>query len=90
MIFAKEAMMKNNDDLQKEIAKLREQIKKTKVEKKKLDQANEKLQDEVDSLWAMMDEMTKSDIQNWSSILEKLEKDTVIKALMVTKNKAEA
>tara|TARA_B100000287_G_scaffold358917_1_gene350770 strand:+ start:268 stop:516 length:249 start_codon:yes stop_codon:yes gene_type:complete len=82
--------MKNNDDLQKEIAKLREQIKKTKVEKKKLDQANEKLQDEVDSLWAMMDEMTKSDIQNWSSILEKLEKDTVIKALMVTKNKAEA
>ena len=90
MIFAKEAIMKNNDDLQKEIAKLREQIKKTKVEKKKLDQANEKLQDEVDSLWAMMDEMTKSDIQNWSSILEKLEKDTVIKALMVTKNKAEA
>jgi predicted nuclease with TOPRIM domain len=90
MIFAKEAMMKNNDDLQKEIAKLREQIKKTKVEKNKLDQANEKLQDEVDSLWAMMDEMTKSDIQNWSSILEKLEKDTVIKALMVTKNKAEA
>jgi predicted nuclease with TOPRIM domain len=82
--------MKNNDDLQKEIAKLREQIKKTKVEKNKLDQANEKLQDEVDSLWAMMDEMTKSDIQNWSSILEKLEKDTVIKALMVTKNKAEA
>ena len=82
--------MKNNDDLQKEIAKLREQIKKTKVEKKKLDQANEKLQDEVDSLWSMMDEMTKSDIQNWFSILEKLEKDTVIKALMVTKNKAEA
>ena len=34
--------------------------------------------------------MTKSDIQNWTNILDQLEKDTVVKALMVSKNKADA
>ena len=90
MIFAKETMMKNNNDLKKEIERLKEQIQKTKKERKKLDEANVKLQDEVDSLWAMMDEMTKSDIENWSSILDQLEKDTAIKALMVSPYKADA
>ena len=60
------------------------------IERKKLDEANIKLQDEVDSLWAMMDEMTKSDIENWSSILDQLEKDTAIRALMVSPHKADA
>ena len=72
-----------SDEFNKELKKLKQQLEKTEKEK-------EKLQDEVDSLWAMMDEMTKSDIQNWTHILDKLEKDTVVKALMVTKNKAEA
>jgi predicted nuclease with TOPRIM domain len=90
MIFAKEAMMKNNNDLKKEIERLKEQIQKTKKEREKLDEANTKLQDEVDSLWAMMDEMTKSDIENWSSILDQLEKDTAIRALMVSPHKADA
>mgnify|MGYP003125441481 CR=1 FL=1 len=79
-----------NEDLKKEINNLKKQIEKTKKEKNKLNEANAKLQDEVDSLWAMMDEMTKSDVQNWTHILDRLEKDTVVKALMVTKNKAEA
>ena len=82
--------MKSRDDLKKEINQLRELVKEAKSKKQQLDKENAKLQYEVDSLWAMMDEMTKSDIQNWSSILEQLEKDTVVKALMVTKNKAEA
>jgi predicted nuclease with TOPRIM domain len=82
--------MKSKDDLKKEINELRALVKEAKSKKQQLDKENAKLQDEVDSLWAMMDEMTKSDIQNWSSILEQLEKDTVVKALMVTKNKAEA
>ena len=56
--------MKNDDNLKKQITKLREQIKITKQNKKKLDETNAKLQDEVNSLWAMLDEMTKSDIQN--------------------------
>ncbi len=82
--------MKSKDDLKKEINELRALVKEAKSKKQQLDNENAKLQDEVDSLWAMMDEMTKSDIQNWSSILEQLEKDTGVKALMVTKNKAEA
>ena len=82
--------MKISEETKKQIEELKKQVSKTKKEKQKLVKANEKLQDEVDSLWAMMDEMTKSDIENWSSILEKLEKDTAIRALMVTKNKAEA
>ena len=71
--------MKSKDDLKKEINQLRELVKEAKSKKQQLDKENAKLQDEVDSLWAMMDEMTKSDIQNWSSILEQLEKDTVVK-----------
>ena len=82
--------MKISEETKKQISELKEQIAKTKKEKQKLTKANEKLQDEVDSLWAMLDEMTKSDIENWSSILEQLEKDTAVKALMITKNKAEA
>ena len=38
----------------------------------------------------MMDEMTKSDVKNWTNILDKLEKDTVAKALMVTNKVADA
>ena len=90
VIYAKEMQMKTKEEFQKEISDLKEQIKKTKAERKKINQLNKKLQDEVDSLWAMMDEMTKSDIENWSHIMEQLQKDTVVKALMVSKNKAEA
>tara|TARA_R110002074_G_scaffold357755_1_gene530017 strand:+ start:299 stop:568 length:270 start_codon:yes stop_codon:yes gene_type:complete len=89
MIYAKEKTMKNKK-FEEEIKVLKEQIEKTKLEKNKLDEVNEKLQDEVDSLWAMMDEMTKSDVKNWTNILDKLEKDTVAKALMVTNKVADA
>ena len=57
------------------------------IEKAK--EENAKLKDEVDSLWAMMDEMTKSDIQNWSHLMEELKADVVTRALMVTKKKAD-
>ena len=79
-----------NKTFEEEIENLKKQIEKTKLEKVELDKMNEKLQDEVDSLWAMMDEMTKADVKNWTNILDKLEKDTVVKALMVTNKKADA
>ena len=63
-------------------------VKKLIQQNKDLAESNKKLQDEVDSLWAMMDEITKSDIENWSSILEDLEKDVLVRSLMVTKKKA--
>ena len=56
---------------------------------KDLKEQNKKLQDEVDSLWAMMDEITKSDIENFSHILEEIKADVVSRALMVTKKVAD-
>tara|TARA_R100000005_G_scaffold96196_2_gene81346 strand:- start:2020 stop:2274 length:255 start_codon:yes stop_codon:yes gene_type:complete len=50
---------------------------------------NDRLKDEVESLWSMMDEMTKTDIENWSKILEELSMDVVHRALMVSKKKVD-
>ena len=55
----------------------------------KLAEENRQLRDEVDSLWFMLDEMTKTDVENWSSIFEKLDLDVASRALMVTKKKAD-
>jgi|LULG01.1.fsa_nt_gb predicted nuclease with TOPRIM domain len=82
--------MNKNKSLQEELKKLRKQIEKTKKERSDLKEANKKLQDEVDSLWAMLDELDKSDIENWTHILDQLKTDTITKALMMSKNKAEA
>jgi len=74
--------MKKIDELEKEIDKLEELIKKAKKE-------NAELKDEVESLWAMMDEITKSDIENFSHILDEIKADVITKTLMVTKKKAD-
>jgi murein tripeptide amidase MpaA len=79
-----------SDEFEKELNKLRNELKKAENKNNELNKANDKLQDEVDSLWAMMDEMTKSDIQNWTHLLDQLEADTAERALMVTKKKADA
>ena len=80
MKFAKVIQMSKVEELEKEIALLEELIDKAKKE-------NEALKDEVDSLWAMMDEITKSDIENFSHILDELRADVITKTLMVTKKK---
>ena len=54
-----------------------------------LQRENQQLKDEVDSLWVMLDEMTKTDIENWSSILEELQLDVASRALIVTKKKVD-
>jgi vacuolar-type H+-ATPase subunit D/Vma8 len=66
---------------------LKEKLKKAKEEIELLKNKNKQLQDEVDSLWAMMDEMTKSDMENWTHLLDELETDILLKSLMVTKKK---
>ena len=82
MKYVKAEQMKKIKELEKEIEELEELITKARKE-------NEQLQDEVDSLWAMMDEITKSDIENFSHILEELKADVVTRALMVTKKVAD-
>ena len=69
-------------ELEKEIEELDSLIEKAKKE-------NAELKDEVDSLWGMMDEITKSDIENFSHILEELKADVITRALMVTKKVAD-
>ena len=66
----------------KELEELEEELERLKEE-------NKKLTDEVESLWAMMDEMTKSDVENWSHLVDQLKDDVISKALMVTKKKAD-
>jgi peptidoglycan hydrolase CwlO-like protein len=72
MKFVKVEKMNKADELEKEIEKLEELIAKAKKE-------NAELKDEVESLWAMMDEITKSDIENFSHILENLKADVITK-----------
>ena len=71
------------------IQDLQEELIEVIAENKELTVKNEALQDEVDSLWAMMDEITKSDIENFSHILDEIKADVVTRALMVSKKKVD-
>jgi septal ring factor EnvC (AmiA/AmiB activator) len=82
MIYVKVKQMNKIDELEKEIENLEVLIKKAKTE-------NALLKDEVDSLWAMMDEITKSDIENFSHILDEIKADVITRALMVSKKKVD-
>ena len=82
MKFVKGIQMSKVDELNEEIKKLEGLIEEAKKE-------SAKLKDEVDSLWAMMDEMTKSDIENWAHLVKELEQDVIVRSLMITKKKAE-
>ena len=82
-----------NDDELQEIENLIEdleiEIDRLLKEREVLLRDNDRLKDEVESLWSMMDEMTKTDIENWSKILEELSMDVVHRALMVSKKKVD-
>ena len=82
MKFVKEVKMSKSDDLKKEIDKAQKALEKAREE-------NKTLRDEVNSMSAMMDEITKSDIQNFSHLLDELKSDVVTRSLMVTKKKAD-
>jgi len=69
--------MKELEELEKQIALAEEALKKVKKE-------NSKLQDEVDSLWSMMDEIAESDIENWTHLAKDIQKELEEKALMTT------
>ncbi len=69
--------MKELEELEKQIALAEEALKKVRKE-------NSKLQDEVDSLWAMMDEIAESDIENWTHLVKDVQKDLEEKVLMTT------
>ena len=69
--------MKELEELEKQIALAEKALKKVKKE-------NTKLKDEVDSLWAMMDEIAESDIENWTHLVKDVQKGLEEKVLMTT------
>ena len=65
-------------------------IKELKEKNKLLQEENKKLRDENDSLWGMLDEITKSDVENYTHLLKELESDFITRALMITNKKVDA
>ena len=86
-------MAKKNEDLVGEIDglifDLEKEIDNLLAENEKLHKDNLHLKGEIDSLWMMMDEMTKQDIESWSQVLEELNLDVASRALMVSKKKVD-
>jgi len=83
--------MNNKDDKIKEvIGAMEDEIQELLLENSELVLKVKSLRDEVNSLWAMMDEMTKSDIENWSHLLNEIKADVITRALMISKTKGEA
>lgn len=75
--------MDDLEALQSEISELVEENKKLLLE-------NERLTDEVESLWYLLDEIKKSDVKEHEHLLKELEKDIALKSLMYTKKKGYA
>ncbi len=48
------------------------------------------LEDENESLWHMLDEMHKSDPNNWLHLVKKLKDDVLARALLASKKRVDA
>ena len=57
---------------------------------RELEVENARLQDELESLWYMLDEIAAADIANYTELLEDIVKQRQQDALMATSVKAEA
>ena len=76
--------------MSKELLKeLRKQMEDAEAELKKVKENNLKLEDELESLWSMMDELKKADIKNWGHLVKQLQDEMVTKSLMTTTKKAD-
>tara|TARA_B100000029_G_C17194884_1_gene822096 strand:+ start:527 stop:730 length:204 start_codon:yes stop_codon:yes gene_type:complete len=62
-------------------------IKDYKKENQRLRDENRRLRDECASLWQMLDEIKKADIEEHTHLLEELELETKLQALMSTTKK---
>ena len=83
-------MNNKNDKIKEVIGAMEDEIQELLTENSNLILEIKSLRDEVNSLWAMMDEMTKSDIENWSHLLNEIKADVITRALMISKTKGEA
>ena len=84
--------MDNNivmEELETLIKELETDLRETLEENIKLFDENLKLKDENASLWSMLDEITNSDKAAWLKIIEELDKDTLLKGMMISKKKVD-
>jgi regulator of replication initiation timing len=79
-----------SEEYKKIIKELKEEVEDLLDENKEMMLENTKLQDEADSLWSMMDEMTEADIKNYSHLLKDVKSDILTRTLMITTKKADA
>ena len=83
-------MKKTKKDLELHLAYLTEEIEELVEENKKLILEKQELQDEVETLWGMLDEIHKSDVENYKHLLKDLEQELALQSLMYTKKKGYA
>lgn len=57
---------------------------------KELQTEVERLRDENESLWQMLDEMAASDIQNYQKLMEEMLMERKLDSLMITSKKVDA
>ena len=82
MKYVRADRMRAVDKLEEEIENLERLIEKAREE-------NKQLKDEVDSLWFMVDEIAKSDVENFSHLIKELKDDVISRVLMTTKKKVD-
>ena len=74
--------MEENEKLKIALRRAKRQLENMEIERARL-------QDEVASLWSLMDELTETQIKDHNDFFKKLESDTLIKSLMISKKKAD-
>lgn len=79
--------MKPESEEEEVMSSLFEKIKELSLENDDLRQDNEALRDENESLWRMLDEIKKADIEQHTHLLKELELQVKLKSLMYTTKK---
>jgi hypothetical protein len=76
--------MKKEEELSAIVVKKLNELDKKELikEVKELREQNKSLEDERESLWMMLDEISESDIENWTYLLDQLEEEAVKKTLV--------
>lgn len=80
----KGTIMKKEEELSAIVVKKLNELDKKELikEVKELREQNKSLEDERESLWMMLDEISESDIENWTYLLDQLEEEAVKKTLV--------
>jgi len=71
------------------LKELREQIEEVEDQISLMKENNAKLEDELGSLWSLMDELKQADIKNYAFLVKQLQENYINDTLMTTNKKAD-